>query len=114
MSNLAETLIEDAGRIDEALRLNEETLKLAKAKLGPDHLDTLDVDGQPGRSCIATPDGSTRPFSLLKKCSNSGRPNWDRTHPDTLGSMMNLEIAYQGAGRFDEAIKLGEEALKLG
>ena len=31
----------DAGKLDQALPLFEETLKLTKAKLGPDHPDTL-------------------------------------------------------------------------
>jgi hypothetical protein len=30
-----------AGRTEEALELHEETLQLRKAKLGPDHPDTL-------------------------------------------------------------------------
>ena len=31
---------EDAGRFDDAVRLEEETVKLSKAKLGPDHPET--------------------------------------------------------------------------
>ena len=40
MNNLAGAY-RDAGRLDKALPLIEETLKLTKAKLGPDHPDTL-------------------------------------------------------------------------
>ena len=36
-----------AGKLDLALPLCEETLKLKKAKLGPDHPDTLVTHGQP-------------------------------------------------------------------
>jgi hypothetical protein len=40
MHDLAASYIA-AGRTQEALKLNEETLQLRKAKLGPDHPDTL-------------------------------------------------------------------------
>ena len=40
MNNLA-AAYQDAGKLDLALPLFEETLKLTKAKLGPDHPDTL-------------------------------------------------------------------------
>ena len=40
MNNLA-VAYRDAGKLDLALPLFEETLKLRKAKLGPDHPDTL-------------------------------------------------------------------------
>ena len=40
MSNLAGAY-QAAGKLDLALPLFEETLKLRKAKLGPDHPDTL-------------------------------------------------------------------------
>ena len=41
MNNLA-VAYQAAGKLDLALPLFEETLKLRKAKLGPDHPDTLD------------------------------------------------------------------------
>ncbi len=40
MNNLANSY-KDLGRYAEALKLYEETLALLKAKLGPDHPDTL-------------------------------------------------------------------------
>src|SRR5207245_269157 len=40
MNNLANSY-EDAGRTQEAIKLYEETLRLRKAKLGPDHPHTL-------------------------------------------------------------------------
>jgi tetratricopeptide (TPR) repeat protein len=35
-----------------------------------------------------------------------------QTHPDTLTSRSNLAVAYQGAGRLDEAIPLYERVFK--
>jgi tetratricopeptide (TPR) repeat protein len=49
MFNLAETYLA-AGKLELALPLFEETLKLRKAKLGPDHPDTLQSMGNLGKA----------------------------------------------------------------
>ena len=52
MGNLA-VAYRDAGRLDEALRLAEETLKLSKAKLGPNDPITFDSMNTLGRCVLA-------------------------------------------------------------
>ena len=66
MNNLAMGY-RDAGKLDQALPLFEETLKLRKAKLGPDDPDTLGRDEQPGE-CL-----SQRLASSIRLCRSSRR-----------------------------------------
>ncbi len=89
-----------------------ETLKLRKAKLGPDHPCTLTsmtnlanayrVSGKPD---LALP--------LLEEAFKFGKAKLGPEHPDTLASMNNLANAYRESGKPDLALPLLEETLKL-
>ena len=100
----------DAGRLDQAIALFEQTLNDYTHVLGPHHPSTL----------------SSR-NSLANAYCDAGRLNEaitlheqnldDRTrilgprNPDTLTTRNNLANAYQDAGRLDEAIELFEQNL---
>jgi tetratricopeptide (TPR) repeat protein len=103
----------EAGKLDLALPLYEETLKLRRAKLGPDHPHTL-----------ATMNNLAALFWSLKKLDQS-IPLFERTltvyrrklgedHPDTLGTLANLGVNYRDAGRLAEALPLLEKAYAQG
>jgi tetratricopeptide (TPR) repeat protein len=100
------------GRHAEALKLAEETLALRKAKLGPDHPDTLwsmhsiaDSYHNLGRHGDAL---KLREETLALRKAKLG-PD----HPDTLKSMYNLAHSYLYLGQIADALKLHAETLAL-
>ncbi len=111
MGNLA-SAYRDAGQLDLALPLLEETLKLRKGRLGVDHPSTL--------VSMANLAAGYQSVSKL----DLALPLWEETlklhkaklgidHPSTLLSMTNLAGGYETAGKLDQALPLFEEALKL-
>ena len=108
MNNLAGGY-RDAGKLDRALPLYEETVALMKTKLGPCHPDTLKSMASlaAGYWSMKRLDKSVRRFkevlTLLEK-------KLGRDHPDTLITVANLGVNYKDAGRLTEAIPLLEEA----
>ena len=83
-----------AGKLDLALPLDEETLKLSKAKLGPDHPETLASMNNlamayraAGKLDLALP--------LFEETLKLRKAKLGPDHPDTLTSMNNLALAYQ-------------------
>jgi serine/threonine protein kinase len=100
-----------AGR-ELALPLFEETLKLHKAKLGPEHPDTLTSMNNlaaayhyAGKSDLALP--------LFEEALKLRKAKLGPEHPDTLTTMYSLALAYQSAGKPERALPLAEETLKL-
>ncbi|MFO0842616.1 MAG: tetratricopeptide repeat protein [Gemmataceae bacterium] len=98
-----------AGKLDLTLPLLEETLKLRKAKLGPDHPETLSsmagiaVGYQAaGKLDLALP--------LFEETLKLTKAKLGPDHPNTLASMHNLAAGYQAAGKLDLALPLFEEA----
>jgi hypothetical protein len=101
-----------AGKRDLALPLLEETLKLRKAKLGPDHAGTLTsmnslAEGYraAGKLDLALP--------LYEETLKLRKAKLGPDHPNTLNSMNNLALGYRAAGKLDLALPLYEETLKL-
>ena len=95
-----------------SLPLLEETLKLHKAKLGPEHPDTLTSMNNLGQAYryagkldLALP--------LLEETLKLRKAKLGPEHPNTLISMGSLVSAYQAAGKLDLALPLLEETLKL-
>ena len=110
MNNLANSY-QLAGRLADALPLYEEGLVRSRAKMGPDHLDTLIALNNlamayqnAGRLIEALP--------LFLESLDARRARMGPDHPATFVAMNNLALAYQQAGRLGEAIPLLEEALK--
>ncbi len=111
MNNLA-LGYSDAGKLDQALPLLEETLKLTKAKLGTDHPNTLTTMGnlatsyrEVGKLDLALP--------LLEETLKLTKAKLGTDHPDTLTSMGKLATGYREVGKLDLALPLLEETLKL-
>ena len=102
---------QDAGRLDEAIALYEQTLEDRTRILGPHHPNTLT-----SRNNLA---GAYQDAGRLDEAIALYEQTLeDRTrilgphHPNTLTSRNNLAGAYQDAGRLDEAIALYEQTLK--
>jgi tetratricopeptide (TPR) repeat protein len=100
------------GKLDQALPLYEEALRLSRAKLGPEHPYTLtamrhlgEVYQGDGKLDLALP--------LLEEALRLSRAKLGPDHPDTLLAMNKLAVCYQGDGKLDLALPLLEEALRL-
>ena len=102
---------QDAGKLDLALPLFEETLERTKAKLGPDHPDTLHQHEQSRLGVPGRPASSTWPCRSTKRHS-ARKAKLGPDHNDTLQSMNNLALGYRAAGKRDLALPLFEETLE--
>jgi tetratricopeptide (TPR) repeat protein len=111
MHNLA-VAYRAAGRLDEALPLHEQTLELKKAKLGPDHPDTL-ISMNGLAETYRAAGQLDRAVRLHKETLERRRVKLGPDNPDTLISMNNLALAYGAAGRLDEALPLLKQTLEL-
>src|SRR5262249_13276993 len=101
----------DTGRLDMALPLWEEILKLLKAKLGPDHPDTLRCMNNLAAAYwkMKRLDQSIPLFETALKIQEKVL---GRRHPDTLLTVANLGENYKDAGRVREALPLLEEGYR--
>jgi tetratricopeptide (TPR) repeat protein len=101
-----------AGKLDRALPLLEETLKLAKTKLGPDHsLTLLNMNNlAAGYQAAGKLD---RALPLLEEALKLLRAKPGPDHPDTLATMNSLAACYWTAGQLDKSVPLFEETLKM-
>ena len=108
-SNLANAY-QDAGRLDDAITLYEQTLDDRTHILGPRHPDTLlsrNNLAETYRAAGRLDEAITLHEQNLKDSEDLLGPH----HPDTLASRDNLATAYQTAGRLDDAITLYEQTL---
>ncbi len=111
MNNLAASYYA-AGRIEEAIKLMEETLQLRKAKQGLDHPDTLLSMNNLASTYLAA-NRTQEAVKLLEETLQLKKAKFGPDHPNTLLSMMSLANSYLEAGRTQEAVKLNEETLQL-
>jgi serine/threonine protein kinase len=111
MGNLAMCYM-DAGKLDRALPLLEETLALQKSKLGPDHQNTLSSMNNLA-SGYRDAGKLERALRLFEETLALRKSNVGPDHPDTLTSMGNLAGGYMAAGKLDRALPLFEETLAL-
>jgi WD40 repeat protein/serine/threonine protein kinase len=103
--------LQAAGRGEEALALYEQTFQTSKAKLGPDHPETLASMtelAEAYRGAGRVPEGLALHEQTLEKTKVTLGPD----HSDTLTTMDRLAEAYRGAGRLQEALALQEQALQ--
>jgi tetratricopeptide (TPR) repeat protein len=107
MNNLALVYLA-AGRVDLALPLFEETLKLHKAEFGPDHADTLaTMNNLAGAYLAAGKQDLALP--LFEETLKIRKVSLGPDHPDTLGSIKNLEVVrYLAAANERYRAKLAE------
>jgi serine/threonine protein kinase/tetratricopeptide (TPR) repeat protein len=109
MNNLA-LVYSGLGRHAEALKLQEETLALMKAKLGPDHPVTLGSMNNLALS-YATLGRQADALKLQEETLALKKAKLGPDHPATLASMNNLAGTYSALGRHDEALKLCQETV---
>jgi eukaryotic-like serine/threonine-protein kinase len=100
------------GQYDPSVRQHERALELRKAKLGTDHLDTLQSMNNlalayrnTGRKKDALP--------ILEATLKARKAKLGPDDPATLTSCNNLALAFQDAGRLQEALPLFKETLEL-
>jgi serine/threonine protein kinase len=101
----------EAGNLDLALPLLQETLALEKDKLGPDDPATLTT-----MNCLAEGYRVSRKFDLAlplyEETLKRRKARLGPDHPDTLRTMNNLANAYRLVGKLQQALPLFEETLE--
>ena len=110
MNNLAQAY-QSAGKLDLALLLYEESLKLMKAKLGADHPDTLAFMGNLAAGYWSAQQ-LDKSVPLFEEALKLQEKKLGRQHPDTQLTVANLGVNYKDAGRVREALPLLEEAFQ--
>jgi tetratricopeptide (TPR) repeat protein len=103
---------QDAGKLDLALRLYEETLRRSQAKLGPDNPRTLAAINNMASGYRAA-GKLDQALPLFDEALRLSKVRLGSDHPHTLVSMGNLARGYQAAGKLDQALPLFDEALRL-
>ena len=111
MNNLALTY-QAAGKLNLAVPLFEETLKLKKAKLGPDHPSTL---LSMNNLAIAYHDAGKLdlPLPLFEETLKLRKAKLGPDHPDTANTMASLGSLLIDKRRFTEAEELLRECLTI-
>ena len=112
MNNLG-SAYRTAGKLDLAVPLLEEALKLMKAKLGPQHPNTLSCMSNLGLA-YQVAGKLDQAVPLFEETLRLTEASLGHEHPSTILSMANLGEVYRLSDRLDQALPLLEEALKLG
>jgi eukaryotic-like serine/threonine-protein kinase len=99
------------GKVDLALPLFEETLKVEKAKLGADHPHTLSAMNNLAWAYHQLK-RLDQAIALLEMAVKGQEKVLGRQHPNTLVTVGNLGMTYTEAGRPKEAIPLLEEVYR--
>ena len=99
-----------AGRLDEAITLNEQVLTARTRVLGPDHPDTLTILNNLAGAYHAA-GRLDEAITLYEQVLTDSIHILGPDHPNTLTILNNLAGAYESAGRLDEAITLYEQVL---
>jgi tetratricopeptide (TPR) repeat protein len=95
-----------------AVTLFEETLEKMKAKLGPNHPETLNVMNNlalayNSRGQLA------KAVTLFEETLEKEKAKLGPDHPRTLTCMNNLALAYQASGQLAKAVTLLERSLQM-
>ena len=90
MSNLA-GIYRDAGQLEKALPLVEETLRLSKAKLGPEHPDTLRAMNNVA-SMYWSLGKLEQSVPLFEETLKIKKSVCGEDHPETIRVMVNLGL----------------------
>jgi serine/threonine protein kinase len=94
----------------QASALPEQTLEKIKAKLGPDHPDTLKSINSLAKR-YADLGWRAEALKLREEALALHKAKLGPDHPDTLAAMHDLAHAYQDVGRLPEAVALFEQSL---
>ena len=101
----------DAGRLDEAIALFEQTLEDRTRILGPHHPDTL-TSRHHLASAYRDAGRLDEAIALFEQTLEDRTHILGPHHPHTLTTRHNLAYTYQDAGRLNEAITLYEQTLE--
>ncbi len=88
------------------------SVDLYRAKLGPDHLETL-MSMNNLSVCYQAAGKLDQALSLCEETLKIRKAKLGPDHPNTLVSMNNLATGYYFAGKLDQALPLYEESLEL-
>jgi len=110
--NLLSASYQDVGRYDDALRLCEETLALARANLPADHPETL-MGMYRLASVYYSLGRYTEALKLREETLTLQRAALGPDHRNTLRTLNDLANSYLSVDRNAEALKLHEELLAL-
>ena len=101
-----------AGRVDDAIKLWEQTSEVRERVLGPEHPDTLTTRNNlaEGYRAAGRIDDAIR---LSERTLEVRERVLGPEHPDTLTTRSNLANGYHAAGRIDDAIRLDEQTLEV-
>jgi tetratricopeptide (TPR) repeat protein len=100
-----------AGRLSEAIALQEETLKLREAALGPDHPNSLQARGNLA-AAYQEAGRLSEAIALYEATLARMDARLGPGHPWTLTYRNNLANAYRRTGRLSEAVALHEATLE--
>jgi hypothetical protein len=103
---------EALGRHADALKIRQENLALRKAKLGPDHPDTLYSMNNLAESYAAVGRDADA-LKLREETYPLRRAKLGADHPDTLLTMAELAESLVAANRIQEATPMVDECLRL-
>jgi serine/threonine-protein kinase len=98
------------GAYAKAVTLSQQALEERRAKLGPDHPDTLESMNKLA-SAYKLAGQLDRALPLLEQTLAKRQEKQGPDHPDTLISMNNLALAYEETGQLDKAVLLYERTL---
>jgi tetratricopeptide (TPR) repeat protein len=99
------------GEAGMAVEVFQKELDTRKAKLGPDHPDTL-MSVNNLATALEASGQFAKAVTLYEETLARRKSKLGPDHPDTLGSMNNLASAYQASGQLGKALPLFEEALE--
>ncbi|MBM2616615.1 tetratricopeptide repeat protein [Actinoplanes sp. LDG1-06] len=97
-----------AGRRAEALRMNQEALRLAENSLGQDHPSTLTIRNNLAASSSDPAEAVALHEQNLRRRQRVLGPE----HPDTLQSGHNLGVCYRENGQLEESAAMLRETLR--
>jgi eukaryotic-like serine/threonine-protein kinase len=112
MNNLANAYW-DAGKLNLAMPLLEETLKLRKVKFGPGHPYTLTSMNNLAWAYWQAKK-LDKSIPLFEETLGLQEAKLGHQHPQTLSTRANLGVNYKDAGRVAEALPLLEEVYRAG
>jgi WD40 repeat protein/Tfp pilus assembly protein PilF len=103
--------LRNSGRNGDAIALGEQTVRDCKAKLGPDHPDTLTSMDDLAEGYLNA-GRLQEAITLIEQTLEKRRATLGPDDKNTLATMQHLATAYRGAGRLSEALALLEQKLE--
>ncbi len=101
-----------SGKLDEALPLMEETLRLKRSRFGPDHPYTL-ISMTNLAAAYYTAGKMGLALPLFEETLKIKKAKLGPDHPETLVSMNDLATGYRAAKEFDRSVALFQETVAL-